>query len=334
MVWHTAPFFITAVVLLAFAVRGHAVPDDGFRPLPPALQQQGGASQPPLDQSLQYADALSADLYCSTVTVLSSDLGVFFGLGIAAVGFLLILFRGALRSGLFLLAGGLLFTAIPGWFESGMDSMAQILSPISGRSTVMKQKFASSQGTCDTAAGLTPKGGQANQLSGVPGIIPSTNPAQFGITAADDYYTALGKRECAGGAYTCKNRFGYLGKYQMGGKALQDAGFKDSQGNWTGKMGVRSGSNFLNNAAAQENAVRAYSQKVFSSLQNMGTTKFIGRTVNGVTITKSGLMGAAHLVGAGGVNSFLTGDGKYKTTDGNQVSAGSYLALFNGRTVQ
>jgi hypothetical protein len=332
MLWRLLSLLLVAMASVASL--GHTVPDDGFRPLPPALQQQAPANQSSLDQDLQYADALSADLYCGAVTVLSSDLGVFFGLGVAAVGFLLIIFRGALRSGLFFIAGGLFFTAIPGWFESGMDSTAQILSPISGRSTVMKQKFAGYQGNCNTAAALLPSTGSTALPTGVPGIIPNANGNAFGITAADDYYTALGKRECKGGAYTCVNRFGYMGKYQMGTQALQDAGFKDSQGNWTGKMGVTSQASFLGSAAAQENAVRAYSQNVMTSLKNLGTTKFIGKTVNGTTITQSGLLGAAHLVGAGGVNSFLTGDGKYKTTDGNEVSAGSYLALFNGRTIQ
>jgi hypothetical protein len=129
---------------------GFTVPDDGFRPLPPALQQQGGISQPPLDDRLQYADALSTDLYCSAVSLLSSDLGVFFGLGIAAFGFLSLI-AGSVGKGVLLIAVGVLFTAIPGWFESGMDSTAQILSPVSGRDSVMKQKFAGSQGNCNTA---------------------------------------------------------------------------------------------------------------------------------------------------------------------------------------
>jgi hypothetical protein len=140
--------FLLACIFYSSAV--FAVPDDGFRPLPPALQQQGSANQPSLDQDLQYADALSTDLYCGAVTVLSSNLGVFFGLAVAAFGFLNLL-AGSVGRGIFLIAGGVFFTAIPGWFESGMDSTAQTLSPVTGRGAIMKQKFAGNQGACNTA---------------------------------------------------------------------------------------------------------------------------------------------------------------------------------------
>lgn len=85
------------------------------------------------------------------------------------------------------------------------------------------------------------------------------------------FYEALSGRE-SGGDYTIVNSFGYLGRYQMGEKALIDAGYykKDSTnpnvnqdfiGQWTGKDGVWSKEDFLNNHTAQNNAVRAFHKK-------------------------------------------------------------------------
>ena len=48
----------------------------------------------------------------------------------------------------------------------------------------------------------------------------------------DDFLDALGFRESTDN-YALVNSYGYMGRYQMGGEALQEAGFKDAEGNWT-----------------------------------------------------------------------------------------------------
>lgn len=56
-----------------------------------------------------------------------------------------------------------------------------------------------------------------------------------------------GSESQGSGGYQAQNKFGYLGKYQMGEMALIDAGYakydgnsKDNNISWTGKDGVNS----------------------------------------------------------------------------------------------
>ena len=56
--------------------------------------------------------------------------------------------------------------------------------------------------------------------------------------------------------------------------------------------------------------------------------KYIGCTINGVKITKSGLLAAAHLSGAGNVKSFLNG-GIDDFKDGNGTKLTTYLKEFS-----
>lgn len=84
--------------------------------------------------------------------------------------------------------------------------------------------------------------------------------------------------------YKTENNIGYLGKYQMGEKALEDAGYykkdgtgkNDWKGEWTGRDGVNSKSDFLSNPQAQENAIRAYHEKVWRYIENARRRKSIG----------------------------------------------------------
>ena len=77
-----------------------------------------------------------------------------------------------------------------------------------------------------------------------------------------DFLQALGNKESSGN-YGAINQLNYLGKYQMGEKALIDAGYytadgtkkNDWSGTWTGKDGVNSWQDFINSPQAQENAI-------------------------------------------------------------------------------
>jgi len=124
----------------------------------------------------------------------------------------------------------------------------------------------------------------------------------------------LFERESRGnGGYKAKNidadgRFA-LGRYQMRKPALQDAGFIDAQGNWTGKHGVNSMEDFLNKPEAQENAFGAFMKKMEGFVKHKGAFKSIGVEVDGLLdkfkITKSGLMSAAHRQGQEWVAKYL-----------------------------
>lgn len=157
----------------------------------------------------------------------------------------------------------------------------------------------------------------------------------------EELFKELGLSESSG-RYNIVNSAGYLGKYQMGGSALTDAGYyklnpngkeNDWLGTFTGKDNVNSKEDFLNNPYAQENAIREFTKKQWGYLKNNGSTKSVGSKINGIEITPSGLLAAAHLVGQGGVGSYVSSNGKNIPKDGNGTSIEKYLKQFAGYDV-
>ena len=100
-----------------------------------------------------------------------------------------------------------------------------------------------------------------------------------------------------------------LGRYQMRKDALRDAGLIDKQGRWTGKHGVRSAGDFLNNPEAQERAFAQFMRRNEKTLQRNGAARLEGTAVQGIKgrfqVTRSGLLAAAHREGAGRVREYL-----------------------------
>ena len=58
--------------------------------------------------------------------------------------------------------------------------------------------------------------------------------------------------------------------------------------------------------------------------------KYSGRVINGVKITESGIIAAAHLGGAGSVKKFLKSNGRNGFKDGFGTSLRSYMKKFAG----
>ena len=146
----------------------------------------------------------------------------------------------------------------------------------------------------------------------------------------------LGSRE-SGGNYKAFNKYGYAGKYQMGESALVDAGYyrkvsriynNDWRGEFTGKDGVCSIQDFLNNPKAQENAQIVFKRKQWGYLKAVGADKYIGLIINGYKITPSGLLAGAHLKGAGAVITYLKSGGKSISKDAFGTSIESYMKQF------
>ena len=118
------------------------------------------------------------------------------------------------------------------------------------------------------------------------------------------------------GQYKLINTFGYMGKYQFGMSALRSIGIKSKQ-------------DFLNNPRLQEKAFKALLSINKAQLENE-IEKYEGKVVNGVKITESGILAAAHLGGAGSVKSYLRSNGKSKFKDGFGTSMKSYFKKFGG----
>lgn len=149
----------------------------------------------------------------------------------------------------------------------------------------------------------------------------------------DDFLNGLAMRESSDD-YEAVNQFGYMGRYQLGELALQDAGFQDEFGNWTdfaASFGVTSDEDFLASPEAQDEAVRLYHAKLCSYIKAYGLDEYLGTQYCGVKVTKSGLLAACHLVGVKSMRDALArGEQVY---DGNQVPASEYMELFSGYNI-
>ena len=114
--------------------------------------------------------------------------------------------------------------------------------------------------------------------------------------------------------YKAVNQFGYLGKYQFGRKTLNAIGFKDV-----------SNREFLTSPSIQEEAMLVLLKRNKRTLRRE-IKKYVGKTINGVYITESGLLAAAHLAGAGNVRRFFRKG--YEFRDGNGTKMTSYMVKF------
>ncbi|VXC23697.1 Peptidoglycan-binding protein LysM [Flavobacterium sp. 9AF] len=112
------------------------------------------------------------------------------------------------------------------------------------------------------------------------------------------------------------NTFGYMGKYQFGRSTLRSVGIHDFQ-------------EFLRNPEWQDKAFRALIAKNKWELRKE-IEKYNGRVINGVKITESGLIAAAHLGGVGSVKKYLRSNGKRGFKDGYGTSLKSYIKKFGG----
>ena len=116
------------------------------------------------------------------------------------------------------------------------------------------------------------------------------------------------------GLYHLVNTYGYMGKYQFGKTTLKGVGIMDP-------------SEFLKNPELQEKAFKALVARNKWELRNE-IKNYDGKVIDGVKITESGLIAAAHLGGAGSVRKFLrTGEVFH---DGYGTSIKSYLKRFGG----
>jgi len=130
---------------------------------------------------------------------------------------------------------------------------------------------------------------------------------------------AIGIKESQG-QYRLINTLGYMGKYQFGTSALRT-------------LGIQNNSEFLNSPMLQEKAFIALVKINKSKLQDI-IEDYRGKTIDGVKITESGILAAAHLGGAGSVRKYLVSKGKKKCRDGFGTSIKSYLRQFAGYETQ
>jgi Ca2+-binding RTX toxin-like protein len=155
------------------------------------------------------------------------------------------------------------------------------------------------------------------------------------IMTYQEFLAALIKQESSGN-YGIENPSGYLGKYQFGEGALIDIKYylkdgtdkNDWIGSWTGKDGIFSKSDFLNNPAVQDSAILDYMQKQWEYLGHDKVYQYEGQVLNGIKITISGMLAGAHLVGHAGEKKYLNSGGDVVPADGNETPITQYMQQF------
>ena len=153
-------------------------------------------------------------------------------------------------------------------------------------------------------------------------VAPTIPPSQVIIIEKEkppikDHYAfldAVGHQE-SGNRYTIVNRFGYMGRFQFGKSTLRTIKVKVDK------------ETFLNNPQIQDYAMLKLLCYNKTKLQKY-IDNFEGQEINGILITESGLLAAAHLGGQGSVKKWFR-IGKDRK-DGNGVRITSYMKRFSG----
>lgn len=129
---------------------------------------------------------------------------------------------------------------------------------------------------------------------------------------------AIGFKE-SGNDYQSINKYGYLGKYQFGRSTLLMLGVSDTD-------------QFIEDPLLQEKAFTANLARNKWILRNY-IKRYNGRRINGVLITESGILAAAHLSGPGGVKKFLKSGGNVDFSDAFGTTIQHYIQEFGGYDV-
>lgn len=136
--------------------------------------------------------------------------------------------------------------------------------------------------------------------------------------------TQISKSE-SGGNYAAENQLGYLGKYQFGALALTDQKYiKSGTSNkgmsnpsaWTGKDGITSKESYWAAHDVQESIMDANLAANYKTLLRLGTI-----SASSPADDVAGKLAVAHLLGAGGCNSWAKGKGG---ADANGTTGDTY----------
>jgi len=134
------------------------------------------------------------------------------------------------------------------------------------------------------------------------------------ISNLNSFLDDLGHRESSN-RYDVVNQYGYMSKYQFGSSTLKGLGYDISR------------TEFLNSPDIQEEAILKL-LKANKKILRRQINKYDGQLVNGILVTESGLLAAAHLVGPGSVKKWVRNGKMFE--DGNGIKLTEYIETFNG----
>jgi len=146
----------------------------------------------------------------------------------------------------------------------------------------------------------------------------------------------------SGGDYQSVNTLNFIGAYQFGEAALTDLGYvrydgnaydNDYSGGFTGKDGIRSIKDFLNNKRVQDAAVEKWMRLMWSYIELNRIEAFAGQPVGNITLTTSGMLAASHLLGAGALKEFIASGGTADLRDPYGTPIVHYIEKLGGYEV-
>lgn len=146
----------------------------------------------------------------------------------------------------------------------------------------------------------------------------------------------------SGGDYQVVNTLDFLGAYQFGEAALTDLGYVNYDGNaydnnygggWTGKNGINSTQEFLANEAVQDQAAEDWMELMWIYIELQKIDSYAWETVGQTELTTSGMLAAAHLLGAGALKEFIVSGGTADLRDPYGTSIVKYIDNLGGYEV-
>ena len=144
-----------------------------------------------------------------------------------------------------------------------------------------------------------------------------------GMKPFDSFFAELRHME-SGGNYRAVNTLNFIGAYQFGEAALIDLGYvrrdrniydNDFGGGFTGKDGIRSVRDFLDNKRVQDKAARNWVKLMWHYIEAEGLQRYAWTRTGDVILSPSGMLGATHLLGTGGLRQFIETGGSRKVVD-------------------
>lgn len=119
----------------------------------------------------------------------------------------------------------------------------------------------------------------------------------------------------SGGNHRVMNEFGMMGKYQFSPSTVRVLGFNVSK------------QQFLRDSKLQDSVMLAYMKANHRELAPL-IKRYDGKVINGVKVTRAGILAGAHFAGSHGVRAYLTGAG-HNVTDARGTTLTKYMAYFS-----
>jgi len=147
-------------------------------------------------------------------------------------------------------------------------------------------------------------------------IMPKLQAPKIEINLRDHtaFLHSLGNFE-SGNNYSIVNKWGYMGRYQFHISTVKGVGIKATK------------KQFLNSPSLQEEAMDRLLTHNYKTLRRY-IRKYDGKVLHGVLVTKSGVLAAAHLGGAGNVRRWFRNGKNFADANGTQIT--KYMKIFKG----